>query len=370
MHDQNAAKLLAQVMSWQDFADVSAILDPLQLLAAYKYDRYQQFGPGRRFIESLALWIKQFDPQDRQSALDFVLQRLVYFSDEEMSHLVRMAYPDLIVQERLRMVAEEHDIAPHRVGEISRHRRFTELRLKSLYLGLSDGARTNELRRDSLGGISNEQIWQAYELGEEKAADMVKELRKSLKESEPRLGVERPRFNLVWLLDDFSGSGNTYIRYDNEEKSFKGKIKKIYERFSKGDLVDPQHYEVYLLLYVATRQAIDHIEYWSERFTSDNGYKPLQVRVLCPIEPEISLTKTRSPSIDALLGHPDYTDADAADIHFRVGGTDDPRLGFAGCALPVVLSHNTPNNSVYMLWGSEHYKFSGLFPRISRHREF
>ena len=135
MHDQNAAKLLAYVMSWQDYADVSATLDPLQLLADYKYDRYQQFGPGRRFIESLALWIKQFDPQDRQSALDFVLHRLVYFSDEEMSHLVRTAYPDLIIQERLRMVAEEHDIAPHRVGEISRHPRFTELRLKSLYLG-------------------------------------------------------------------------------------------------------------------------------------------------------------------------------------------------------------------------------------------
>jgi hypothetical protein len=370
MHDQNAAKLLAQVMSWQDYADVSATLDPLQLLAAYKYDRYQQFGPGRRFIESLALWIKQFNPQDRQSALDFVLHRLVYFSDEEMSHLVRTAYPDLIIQERLRMVAEEHDIAPHRVGEISRHPRFTELRLKSLYLGLSDGARTNELRRTSFGDIGNEQIWQAYELGEGKAEDMISELRKSLSESELKLEIEHPRFNLVWLLDDFSGSGNTYIRYDSEKKAFKGKIKKIYERFSKGDLVDPQHYEVYLLLYVATRQAIDHIEYWSERFTSDNGYKPLQVRVLCPIEPETSLTKTRSSAIDALLSHPDYTEAKAADKHFLVGGTNDPRLGFAGCALPVVLSHNTPNNSVYMLWGPEHYEFSGLFPRVSRHREF
>jgi len=369
MHDQNAEKLLASVMRWQDFEDVSSTLDPLQLLADYKYDRYQQFGPGRRFIESLALWIKQFNQQDRQSALDFVLRQLVYFSDDEMSHLVRTAYPDLIIQERIRMVAEEHDIAPHRVGEISRHSRFLELRLKSLYLGLSDGARTNELRRASYGDISNEQIWQAYELGEEKAGDMTKELRKSLSES--GLELERPRFNLIWLLDDFSGSGNTYIRYDSKEKAFKGKIKKIYERLIKGDLVDPQHYEVFLLLYVATRQAIDHIEYWSDRFTSDKGYKPLQVRVLCPIEPEISLTRRKNPDIDALLRHPEYTNASAADVHFLVGGTDDPRLGFAGCALPVVLSHNTPNNSVYLLWGPEHNNnFFGLFPRVSRHREF
>jgi hypothetical protein len=369
MHDQNAATLLAHVMGWQDIELVSAILDPLQLLADYKYDRYQQFGPGRRFIESLALWINQFTPgEDRQRALDFVVHRLVYFSDDELSHLVRTAYPDLIVQERIRMVAEEQDIAPHLIGEISRHQRFSELRLKSLYLGLSDGARTNELRRASYGDISNEQIWQAYELGEEKAGEMTEELNKSL--CKLGLELEKPRFNLIWLLDDFSGSGNTYIRYDSKKKAFKGKIKKIYERLSKGDLVDPQHYEVFLLLYVATRQAIDHIEYWSERFTTDNGYKPLQVRVLCPIEPEISLSRGTSPDMKALLSNPAYTEVDAADDHFRIGGTDDPRLGFAGCALPVVLSHNTPNNSVYLLWGPEHYKFSGLFPRVSRHREF
>jgi hypothetical protein len=45
--------------------------------------------------------------------------------------------------------------------------------MKSLYLGLSDGAHTNDLRRASDGDISNEQIWQAYELGETKAEDML-----------------------------------------------------------------------------------------------------------------------------------------------------------------------------------------------------
>jgi hypothetical protein len=52
-----------------------------------------------------------------------------------------------------------------------------------------------------------------------------------------------------------------------------------------------------------------------------------------------------------------------------VGGTDG-RLGFAGCALPLVLSHNTPNNAVYLLWGPEQYEYSGLFPRVVRHKDF
>ena len=133
-------------------------------------------------------------------------------------------------------------------------------------------------------------------------------------------------------------------------------------------LVDPGHYEVFLLLYVATRQAIDHIEYWSERFTSERGYKPLQLRVLFVIEREVCVHN--DAAIKAILENEKYCDWKAADDHFRVGGTDDPRTGFANCALPVVLSHNTPNNSIYILWGPENYEFFGLFPRVSRHREF
>lgn len=369
MHDQTAEQLLAKVMEWQDVEEVQKHLPPLQLLANYKYDHYQRFGPGWRFIENLALWLHQFPGlEDRIAALRLVREKLIYFSESEFAHLVRTAYPDWIVQERIRLVAEEYAIPAHRVAEICRHPRFTELQIKSLYLGLSDGARTNELRRASSGEISNEQIWQAYELGEDKAEDMRKELGSSL--SKAGFKTDRPRFNLIWLLDDFSGSGNTYIRYESETGTFKGKIKKIFDRLHRGDLVDVSHYEVFLLLYAATSQAIDHIEYWSDRFTSENRYKPLQVRVICPIGKEVALTHNPDSDLAAFLGRSEYYDSRATDKHIAVGGTDDARLGFAGCALPLVLSHNTPNNSIYLLWGPESFKPFGLFPRVSRHREF
>lgn len=368
MNDQNAQQLLAKVMAWDDPSIVQEYVPNLQILADYKYDYYQRFGPGRRFVESLAHWLNQFDDIDRLTALKFVTSKLVFISEDELSHLVQTAYPDWIVQERIRLVAEEKGIPVHCIGNIVKDNRFIELGIKSLYLGLSDGARTNELRRASDGEISNEQIWQAYELGEGKARDMVEELSSSL--SKAGYSAEPPRFNMIWLLDDFSGSGNTYIRYDNDSHKFKGKIKKIYERLHKGDLIDTSHYEVYLLLYVATRQAVDHIEYWAEQFTSENGYKPLQLRVLFVIEPEVSVTHSTNVELKDLIGNPSYCDTRAADKHFKVGGTCDPSWGFAGCALPIVLSHNTPNNSVYILWGPESFKFHGLFPRVSRHREF
>lgn len=224
------------------------------------------------------------------------------------------------------------------------------------------------MRRASDGAIGNEQIWQAYELGEEKADEMLTDLGKSL--GSAGFSTDQPRFNLVWLLDDFSGSGNTYIRYDSGTKNFKGKLPKIYERLHRGDMVDPSHYEVFLMLYTATRQAIDHIEYWSERFTTDKGYKPLQLRVLCPIEPEVSLRQAQDPPLESFLKNSDYCDNRVVDKHFRIGGTDDASFGFAGCALPVILAHNTPNNSIFLLWGPEQCEPHGLFPRVSRHREF
>ena len=64
--------------------------------------------------------------------------------------------------------------------------------------------------------------------------------------------------------------------------------------------------------------------------------------------------------------------------HFREGKTRDPALGFADCALPVVLEHNTPNNSMALLWAETgyvpgideipgRYHMTALFRRRQRH---
>jgi hypothetical protein len=365
VRDENAQALLTEVLDTNDDDAILQKIQTLQLMADFKYDHYQRFGPGQRFIESLALWLNQFDKPDRGEALRFVLERLIFISEREIVHLVETAYPDLIVHERIRMISEEQNIPMYKVAAIFVHPRFHELQLKSLYLGLSDGARTNELRRSADQAISNEQIWQAYELSEAKTQDMTIELRKALTEGGYK---SKDRFNVVWLLDDFSGSGSTYIRFNSKTKVFQGKIKKIYDSLRNGELVDKDHHEVYLLLYIATRQAIDHIEYWSERFTSEKGYQPLRLRVLHIIEKDEALSSQWSTRFWGIVMNPKYYDPRSFDRHMEIGGGKDAKLGFANCALPLTLSHNTPNNSIYILWGPEDFEFSGLFPRVSRHR--
>ena len=368
MNDDIADQLLANVMGWQEAGRgdlVDTTRRDLQLLAAHKYDSYHRFGPGQRFIEGLALWLRRMRPEHRTTALEFVKRRLVYVSDAEFVHLVQMAYPDIIVPERMRLVAEEAGLRSYQVGEIATHPRFLELGMKSLYLGLSDGARTSELRRMSGGGIGHEQIWQAYELGAAKGKELLRKLSSSL--AGRQLPHEDQRFTLVWLLDDFSGSGNTYIRLEKGE--FEGKLTKAYGVLHDNKLVDPSHYEVFLLLYVATRQAADHIEYWSERFTAERGYKAPQVRVVHLFDEAVRTTRGRDAALQELIDEPDYYDNRAHTSHTALGGTTNVRRGFADCSLPVVLAHNTPNNSIYLLWGEETFHFQGLFPRVSRHTD-
>jgi hypothetical protein len=61
-------------MGW-DRDKVKAEVPLVLALASFKYDEYQQFSPGMRFVESLARWLRQFqDPADRSAAYEFVKQ--------------------------------------------------------------------------------------------------------------------------------------------------------------------------------------------------------------------------------------------------------------------------------------------------------
>lgn len=368
MKDIYAERLLAQIMEW-DAAQVQAERRRLQLLAQYKYDEYQRFRPGRRFIESLALWLRQFKSKaERHAAYEFVTNRLIFLSRRELTHLVQMVYPDVIRPEIIDHVSRTTNIPNHQVAKICRHQEFLNLQMRSLFLGLSDGARTDELRRFN-PVIANEQIWHAYELSDEKAAEMHKDLNERMKQQDQT-------FRLVWLLDDFSGSGRSYIRLDDDGKTYKGKIKKVYDKLL-GDkecskIIDSEGYQVYVVLYVATAKAKQHIEEYATAFTKEAEFRAPIVKVIHYLEDAVSLNNADplDKAFLTLVDKDDYYDPTAHDDNTKKGGTTNVKRGFAACALPLVLSHNTPNNSVFLLWGSEQHSMTGLFPRVTRHKEF
>src|SRR5215831_19392971 len=118
MRDDLAERVLARVMSW-DPAQIAKFGACLQALARYKYDEYEGFGPGEKFVESLAAWLSQLKPAERADAIQFVMTSLVFVSRLELDHVIGMVYPDVIRQILIRRAAEELSLPPHKVAKIA-----------------------------------------------------------------------------------------------------------------------------------------------------------------------------------------------------------------------------------------------------------
>jgi hypothetical protein len=368
MRDELAEALLAKVMNWSD--EEKARERPiLQDFARYKYDEYQQYAPGRRFIESLALWLRQFETlEERRTAYEFFRSRLVFISTAEMRHLVELAFPVVIRPGLIAKAAAVLEADPQRCKYVTSSAAYSQMLRQTLFLGLSDGARTDVFRR-SHPYLSNEQLWHAYDISDEKAASMGAKLKKSLTGQlgrEPN--EEECKFHTICLLDDFTASGTSYIRL--EGGSWDGKIPKILQKLceengSLNKIVANSDLDVLVCIYVAADQAVQHIEAELKKYNFPNG--KVRLEVVHALPPEARLDGHRDAKIISLANDDRYFDKEVDDEHAEVGGTSK-RLGYAECRLPVILTHNTPNNSIYLLWGEYDQAFTGLFPRVSRHK--
>src|SRR5258708_6210901 len=366
--DALAEELLAKVMGWGP-AQVAQERAILQDLARYKYDEYQQFSPGQRFIESLALWLRQFDAGEaRTAAYQCVRRRLLFISNAEMDHLVGSAFPTIIRPWLLEKVARETSVPAYQVKRIENGVSYGTLLRQTLFRGLSDGAHTDRFRRAN-PRISNEQIWHAYDFSAQKAQEFARKLKRDLTKRLGRAPTDsEAKYRAVCLLDDFTGSGRTYLREENHQPD--GKIAKIFSKLKDpkseyADFVAQSEVDLLVVIYVATHQAVEHLKRELGRLLALNADEVLKVVHLLPAETPLSLPGDKA--FLALVENDRYFDPAADDEHGAVGG-ESVRYGFAGCRLPLVLSHNTPNNSVFLLCAEDGYNVRALFPRISRHR--
>jgi hypothetical protein len=363
MRTDLAESLLGRVMGWTQ-ARLVEELPLLDRMARFKYDEYLRFAPGRKFLENLGLWLSQFaSPAERETAYDFVKHRLVFISGTEMRHLVEAAFSDVIKPGLMREAAAAMGLPRYRLGNVIASDSYHRAERASLFLGLSDGAHMDMFRRAA--GLNNEQVWQAYELSGTKAGGMLKDLREALDDAEAC-------FKRVFLLDDFTASGRSYLRLEGSD--WKGKIAKAIDQFAQGGeaqgLVNPEAYEMTVIIYVATPGALDHINRHLRQLYADRPRRLPKVEAVYELPAGTELHDGRDHQFLELVDDDRYYRTRELDHHERVGGTDTMKRGFAGCCLPVVLTHNTPNNSVYLLWGdpTETASARGLFPRITRHR--
>lgn len=358
MKSELAEELLNELLGW-DRAAFQERVRRLEALATYKFDEYGNFRPGVKFFESLAAWLDQFDdPIDRATALDFVLDRLIFISDAEMTHLIELVYPDHVEQVLRRRVAVRLGCSPFAVSSIVGDEAFTTIRRRSLVLGASDGARLDRLRR-SAPFLSHEQFLQSTEPPADLVSPMTTELSKAL--TGRQIDADAT-FEHIFLVDDFAGSGKTLLRYDETEGEHKGKLIKLAAAIAKlqQEKLVAEDVEVTIVLYVATSAAREHLS----QMLAASPLPDWEVRIVQEL-PAWVRVDTQDAAFAELCER--YYDDIFTDEH-----KGRAALGYAGGALPVVLSHNTPNNSVCLLWADstgekDSLDRRALFPRYERH---
>lgn len=357
---------LAEIMAWETDRARNEFAW-LRLMSQMKYDGYQDFLAGARFVESLADWLQQFSQEDRGTAYEFIRNSLVYVSTAEMNHLVELFYPETVVWRLQQEVARRLGISTWSVWASDESRAlFNRLRRQSLFIELSDGARIDVFRRTNAGLISNEQTVTAPRLNDEKLDELLEDLRKDVNDP-------HARFAFVFLIDDFVGSGTTLLR-KKDDSSWTGKLFRFWDenkdRFKKYFEDD---WSLCVHHYLATLRAKKTIEERSGEINakrgSDKWFAKIQFSYGAELPEDLPLSKSTHAAFLELANR--YYDPAIENRHTRIAGTD-AKLGFGECALPLVLEHNTPNNSVALLWAdtsgdNNKHAMRPLFRRRQRH---
>ena len=359
MDQDLALSVLGDIMSWdlersrQEFAW-------LQLMSRFKYDSYHDFLAGVRFIERLADWLQQFEKDERQVAYDFVKQHLVYFGNPEIQHLVQLVYPECVRGRLLREVARQVGKPSYMVwSDNSATEVYASLLRRTLFFGLSDGARIDVFRRATSGTISNEQVLLATEIAPEKWNQVLEELRKKQGDD--------ARFRFLFLLDDFVGTGTT----------LHGKLSRFWRDFSSYKIAETHmeaDWDLVVHHYVATKAAAALLPEWDKDTRSQKGaanwFPPVEFSFALILSEELKISETKAGAFWPLIQK--YYNSSIETEATLKGGTKDVRMGFGKCALPLVFEHNTPNNSIPLIWAETEgtngeHAMRPLFRRRQRH---
>jgi hypothetical protein len=191
------------------------------------------------------------------------------------------------------------------------------------------------------------------------------------------------RFEHVYLIDDFTASGTTFIRRVKGE--WKGKLKKFNALVRDARVAADAagkifpiaaNYAVHIHHHVSTTQAKAALtkrikiadSEWQER-----DYSEIDISEGMLLPPTLRMRANLDAAMLALCDK--YYDHELylrLKKHCDEAGQDDMRRGYADCALPLVLEHNTPNNSIPLLWAETdgqdgQHAMRPLFRRRDRH---
>ena len=201
----------------------------------------------------------------------------------------------------------------------------------------------------------------AHELGDELNRDMQNFTKIQTNE----------KYEMIFLIDDFSASGTSYIR--EEDGRFAGKITKFLKQVITDDeydfiksVIDTKNLRICVVLYVATTGAIQRIKDRISKYVKHTSIK-VEVYAVQELDDSVRLNSEFLEKLESVLEN-NFQYDDIVTPAYKKGQYDKPHHGFDNGCLALVLNHNCPNNSLPVLWhGVEKEGISALFPRVQRY---
>ena len=317
----------------------------ISFLSRRKYERYDHFYPGESFDSRLFNWLEiNFEKNERQIAID-IIKNLKFISEYEMKELAIQTFEKV----RYTILNELENISEKNWYTYieSRNIKLEKELAKSIFVACADDIHFDFFRR------------YAMEYNPFFKKDNFVEYYKRDKYSLNELH----EYNRIFLLDQFSGSGITAIRYENDK--WDGKIPTF--QFIWNNYIEDVsiYYCPYLLSSRAKKNLDERISSW----LCENPNLKLYINPTynVPISPclvnEQGTDINENKPVSKLCVK--YYDRFEEDEHTKKGGPVCYGYGRAG--LTLVFQSNCPNNSIPLLW----HRFNNwypLFPRVSHHR--
>lgn len=363
--------ILADIMGWTD-TQAKTEYEWIRLMAQYKYDSYRDYQAGQRFVESLANWLQQFNTIDeRVLAYEFVKSNLIFIGIQEIERLIKQFYNKFVYKKLLSMTALNFGIPSYALLKSSSAKQyFEQIQRRTLFMGLSDGARLDVLRRSNVGRISNEQVVIATQVDENK----WKSLKQDLEIDLAHLARNQKEYNfcVIYLIDDFMGTGLSFLRKEDIEdgkKVWKGKLIKFLESMHAPNIrsIFSNPIEICVHHFIGTEKAKNEINQRFQEMKIDLNDKYDGINVSFSfslvLDESIKISENTEEGKDFLNLCRKYYNPNIETKHTSVGGGSIMN-GFGGCALPLVLEHNCPNNTIPLLWAEIAYDEENNYPEM------
>ena len=163
------------------------------------------------------------------------------------------------------------------------------------------------------------------------------------------------------MVDDFTGTGTSFLRFDDNAAKWKGKLVRFKDSVNgangtfEGDWLFEDGWVLCVHHYVASSAAAATIQERLKQSTDTGGFPEDWARATYPtfgmvLPNDLPIELKGEFHDDFIKLTRVYDDPVLRTKHTDVGGVTHLGLGYGGCALPLVLEHNTPNNSVALLW--------------------